>query len=209
MLAGWERFVADYRLVSESDMFPLFSQPDPAQVDEFNAVLRDHGDAAYRMACQLTGGKEAEARDLVQEAFVRIWRNWKTHRPDSINGWMRTVLHNLYMDVLRRQARRPSVSLDPGDGAEFSLSDILPDPHPSLETLYHHHELQKTVAEALSQLDVEFRIPVVLCDMEGMSYEEIAQIVSCPVGTVRSRIHRGRSRLRQLLRSLEPLEARP
>jgi RNA polymerase sigma-70 factor, ECF subfamily len=190
-------------------MLSFFSQPDHEQTREFDDVLKTHGDTAYRMALQLTGGRESEAADLVQEAFVRIWRNWKTHRPDSIKGWLRTVLHNLYMDVLRKRARHPSVSLEPGDGAEFSLADVLPDRRPSPEHLYQQQEIRIEVRQALARLDVEFRVPVVLCDIEGLSYEEIAQIVNCPVGTVRSRIHRGRSQLRRLLRPLETLEVQP
>jgi RNA polymerase sigma-70 factor (ECF subfamily) len=170
-----------------------------SKADEFSELLRCYGDMAYRMACQITCGRESEARDLVQDGFIKIWRYWQIQRPTSFKGWMYRLLHNLYMDVLRRKARRPTVSLDgqTDDGTpwEKQLSNHEPDLSSDLE----RQELRMDVTQALYQLDLEFRLPVILCDMEGLSYDEIAQVMSCPVGTVRSRIHRGRVQLRALL----------
>jgi len=171
---------------------------------EFNDLLRCYGDMAYRMAFQLTGGRESEARDLVQEVFIKIWRHWAEPRPASMKGWMYRVLHNLYMDALRRHPQSRSVSLNAETGAE-RWEDILPDPHGSVERSAEQNELHTQVAKALAQLEPDFRIPVILCDMEGLGYDDISRIVGCPVGTVRSRIHRGRLQLRRLLH-IEPKE---
>jgi len=175
-------------------------EPKPqTKADEFSELLRCYGDMAYRMACQITGGREPEARDLVQDGFIKIWRYWRFHRPASFKGWMYRILHNLYMDALRRNARRPTVSLDGHADEGTPWEERLSDNTPGLPEGAERRELQQDVTRALERLDLEFRMPVVLCDMEGLSYDEIAQVMSCPVGTVRSRIHRGRMQLRALL----------
>jgi RNA polymerase sigma factor (sigma-70 family) len=179
------------------------------KTDDFSDLLRRYGSMAYRMAFQLTGGNEADAGDLVQEAFIKIWRVWETHKPTSVEGWMHRVLHNLYIDSLRRNARRRSVSLDAGGEEEFAGEKSLADASPTQDQLIEQRELQKEVGRALARLEVEFRIPIMLCDMEGLGYDEIARIVACPVGTVRSRIHRGREQLRRILQPLDYLEVKP
>lgn len=168
--------------------------------DEFTELLRCYGDLAYRMSLQLTGGRQDEAEDLVQEGFIKIWRFWQFQKPRSFKGWMYRVLHNLYMDRLRRKYRKSEVSLDAGDAEgenplEAHVADTAMTPHEGLE----QQERQTLVQKALSELELDLRVPVVLCDMEGLSYEEIAKIVSCPVGTIRSRIHRGRQKLKAAL----------
>ncbi len=185
---------------------------DMTKTEEFTELLRTHGDTAWRMALHLTKGNESDARDLVQEGFVRIWRYWGFQKPDHFKSWMYRILHNLFLDECRRRKRRHQVSLDePMGGDEDALSwedrlkETQPDPEQSSET----QEKQRLVRQALQRLPTEFRIPVALCDMEGLSYDEIARIVSCPVGTVRSRIHRGRVQLRAALGHLnDPEEKR-
>jgi len=172
--------------------------------DEFSEILRLYGDMAYRMACHLTRGDEAIARDLVQDAFVKIWKNWDWQRPQSFKGWMYRILHNLYMDFLRKKAREKNVSYDsPGLTEEQDFQNAYPETGPHLLERLEHDEMKKELHQALENLPEDFRLPIVLCDMEGLSYEEIAQIVSCPVGTVRSRIHRGRRSLRLALIHLD------
>lgn len=172
------------------------------KTDEFSELLRTYGDMAYRMALHLTHGREDEARDLVQDAFIRIWRYWSFQKPDHFKSWMYRILHNLYLDSRRRCARRPTVSLDEPSpfGGESAWEDRLAEPQAQPTQVADQHELQREVAAALARLPDEFRIPVMLCDMEGLAYDEIARIVSCPVGTVRSRIHRGRLQLRATLK---------
>src|ERR1035437_1442527 len=169
--------------------------------DEFSEVLRLYGDMSYRMACHLTRGDETLARDLVQDAFVKIWKNWEWQRPHSFKGWMYRILHTLYMDHLRRQTREATSSYDaPALSEDETLKDLLPETGPDVFDILEKDELRQTLSRALKTLPDDFRLPIVLCDMEGLSYEEIARIVSCPVGTVRSRIHRGRLLLRGALR---------
>jgi RNA polymerase sigma-70 factor (ECF subfamily) len=168
--------------------------------DEFTEILRLYGDMAYRMACHLTRGDEPVARDLVQDAFVKIWKIWDWQRPDSFKGWMYRILHNLYMDYLRKKGREKNVSYDsPHADDDADFANAYPDTGPHVLDQLEQQEMQKCLHHALDNLSEDFRIPIVLCDMEGLSYEEIARIVSCPIGTVRSRIHRGRRDLRRAL----------
>jgi RNA polymerase sigma-70 factor (ECF subfamily) len=168
--------------------------------EEFSDVLRCHGDMAYRMACHLSKGNEQLARDLVQDAFIKIWKNWEWQRPESFKGWLYRILHNLYIDHLRRQVREASDSYDvPGLSDDGTLKDVLPEMGPQTLELLENEELKRALRQALDELHEDFRIPIILCDMEGLAYDEIAQIVSRPVGTVRSRIHRGRLQLRARL----------
>ncbi len=176
------------------------------QATDFTEILERYGDLAYRMAYRLTGGRESEARDLVQDGFLKIWGQWKIERPASFQGWMYRLLHNLYIDSLRRSARRPAVSLDRENGSGESMHEALAAREPSVEERLEQEELKANVAAALAQLDPEFRLPVVLCDMEYLSYDEISRILAVPVGTVRSRIHRARLELRRLLAPTQSLE---
>ena len=175
------------------------------KTEEFNELLRTYGDMAYRMALHLTHGREDLARDLVQDAFIRIWRYWSFQKPDHFKSWMYRILHNLYLDSRRRDLRRPTVSLDEPSpmGEDLLWEDRFPEPQAQPAQVSETHELQTHVVKALRQLPDEFRIPVVLCDMEGLTYDDIARVVSCPVGTVRSRIHRGRQQLRLSLGHLK------
>jgi RNA polymerase sigma factor (sigma-70 family) len=168
--------------------------------EEFSEILRCYGDIAYRMACHLTQGNEALSRDLVQDAFVKIWKSGDLQNLDSFKGWMYRILHNLYIDHLRRQSRNATFSYDaPAAADDSDLKESLPHAGPTILENLEKEELNRRLRQALDGLPDEFRIPVVLCDMEGLSYEEIARIVACPVGTVRSRIHRGRCELRRTL----------
>src|SRR2546430_483234 len=100
---------------------------------EFKELVRTHRSVAYRMAYQLTGGRDAEANDLVQEVFLRIWRGWDFHRPYSVRGWIYRVIRNLHLDAVRRRTRYPAVSLEASNGHDLRWEDALADTHASLD----------------------------------------------------------------------------
>ncbi|MEA2703369.1 MAG: hypothetical protein QOD63_1314 [Actinomycetota bacterium] len=143
------------------------------------------------MAYRLTGN-DADAQDLVQEVLLRVRRGLETYRPGSLEGWLSRITTNAFLDEVRRRRRRPTVALpdDPdrvllgAEDADAALASIrLPD----------------DVQDAVRALPDDFRAAVVLCDVVGLTYEEIADQLGIPVGTVRSRIHRGRAALRGVL----------
>jgi RNA polymerase sigma-70 factor (ECF subfamily) len=154
-------------------------------------VARSHGRFLYTVAYRLTGNHE-DAQDLVQEVMLRVQRGLATYRPGSMEGWLSRIATNAFLDDVRRRRRRPVEALpdDPdrtvpaARGADEALAaSSLPD----------------DVQAALAGLPPDYRAAVVLCDVVGLPYHEIAEMLDVPVGTVRSRIHRGRALLREVL----------
>lgn len=165
--------------------------PPRARTPTWEEVARDHGDFIHTVAYRLTGNPD-DAADLVQDVLVRVRRGLRTYRPGSMRGWLSRITTNAFLDEVRRRTRRPSVAL-PEDP-----DHVLP-PAPSAESVAASEGLSDDVQAALSALPEEFRVPVVLADVVGLSYAEIADHLGVPVGTVRSRLHRGRLALREVL----------
>ncbi len=155
-------------------------------------VARVYGRKIYNFAYRLTGNPD-DAHDLVQEVLLRVRRGLATYQPGSFEGWLWRITRNAFLDDVRRQKRRPTAPLpDEVDRWERASSD-------SADAEYARISLGDDIQKALLELPVDFREAVVLCDVVGLSYEEIAQAVAVPIGTVRSRIHRGRKMLKELL----------
>lgn len=142
------------------------------------------------MAYRLTGN-HADAQDLVQEVLLRARKGLEAYRPGSMEAWLSRIATNAFLDDVRRRRRRPTESY--GD----KVAEI-PSPH-DVESEIAEGSLSDDLQQALLRLPEEFRLAVVLCDVVGLTYEEIAEELGVPVGTVRSRIHRGRTALRKAL----------
>lgn len=160
-------------------------------VPTWEDVARGHGRFLYTVAYRLTGNHD-DAQDLVQEVLVRVQRGLATYRPGSLEGWLSRIATNAFLDDVRRRKRRPAESIP-------EELDRVATPSPGADEQLATEALPEHVQEALRGLPDDYRSAVVLCDVVGMSYEEIAESLGVPVGTVRSRIHRGRSRLREVL----------
>ena len=155
-------------------------------------VARVYGRKIYNFAYRLTGNGD-DAADLVQEVLLRVRRGLASYQPGSFEGWLWRITRNAFLDEVRRRNRRPVAPIpDEVDRWELASS-------PSADIEYARISIGDDVQKALLELPVEFREAVVLCDVVGLSYEEIARAVAVPVGTVRSRIHRGRRLLRESL----------
>jgi len=159
------------------------------RVPTWEEVARDHGRFLYNVAYRLAGN-DADAQDLVQETLLRVRRGLESYQPGSMPAWLSRIVTNVFLDEVRRRRRRPTDPL--GDDADRVLPST-----PAADDL--GEDLSDEVQRALSSLPDEFRTAVVLCDVVGMSYDEIAAAQAVPVGTVRSRIHRGRRMLRAAL----------
>ncbi|MDD7937772.1 RNA polymerase sigma factor SigE [Actinomycetospora lutea] len=156
-------------------------------------VVRQHADRVYRLAYRLTGDAH-DAEDLTQETFIRVFRSLAGYKPGTFEGWLHRITTNLFLDMVRRRARLRMEGL-PED------TDRLPGGGPDPEQVWSEAHLDPDLQAALDALAPEFRAAVVLCDVEGLSYEEIAATLGVKLGTVRSRIHRGRQALRAALES--------
>ena len=154
-------------------------------------VAETHGRFIYSLAYRLAGNHH-DAQDLVQEVLLRVRRGLINYKPGNFEGWLSRITTNAFLDRVRKQKRRPTQALpdDPDRVLEGS---------PGADIEMTQHDLPDHLQELLAQLQPEYRAPVVLKDVMGYSYEDIAQHLDIPIGTVRSRIHRGRSRLRKAL----------
>lgn len=163
----------------------------PAPVD-WEEVARVYGRKIYNFAYRLTGNPD-DASDLVQEVLLRVRRGLPDYQPGSFEGWLWRITRNAFLDEVRRRNRRPSQS--PPEELDRSELGSSPPPDEVLDSIRLGEDIQK----ALADLPYEFREAVVMCDVVGLSYEEIAAATGSPIGTVRSRIHRGRKLLRERL----------
>jgi RNA polymerase sigma-70 factor (ECF subfamily) len=165
-------------------------------------VVQEHSPRVYRLAYRLTGNRH-DAEDLTQEVFVRVFRSLSSYTPGTFEGWLHRITTNLFLDQVRRKQRIRFDALPDDAGDRLAGSD------PGPERAWEHNNLDHDVQAALDTLPPEFRAAVVLCDIEGLSYEEIAATLDVKLGTVRSRIHRGRAALRQALAHRRPDLAGP
>jgi RNA polymerase sigma factor (sigma-70 family) len=160
-------------------------------------LVRQHSSRVYRLAYRLTGNQH-DAEDLTQEVFVRVFRSLPSYTPGTFEGWLHRITTNLFLDMARRRQRIRFEGL--GDQAVGLLRDDEPTPAQAFDARH----LDTDVQQALEALAPEYRAAVVLCDIEGLSYEEIAATLGVKLGTVRSRIHRGRAQLRAALDHRRP-----
>ena len=168
-----------------------------ADLLSWDGIVSDHSARVYRLAYRLTGNPH-DAEDLTQEVFVRVFRSLHTYTPGSMEGWLHRITTNLFLDQARRKQRIRFDALT--DEAAGRLSSALPTP----DAAQMDRMFDADVEVALASLAPDFRAAVVLCDVEGLTYEEIADVLGLKLGTVRSRIHRGRAQLRTALAHRAP-----
>ncbi|MFC6146374.1 RNA polymerase sigma factor SigE [Corynebacterium nasicanis] len=154
-------------------------------------LVAEHADSVYRLAFRLSGNPH-DAEDLTQETFMRVFRSLRHYQPGTFEGWLHRITTNLFLDMVRHRNKIRMEAL-PEDYERVPGTDMTP------EQAYSVANLDPALQDALDQLGPDFRVAVVLCDVVGMSYDEIADTLGVKMGTVRSRIHRGRTQLRASL----------
>ncbi len=157
-------------------------------IPTWEQVASEYGRVIYNFAYRLTGNPD-DASDLAQEVLLRVRRGLRTYRPGSFEGWLWRITRNAFLDDVRKRQRRPTTELPDEDRSALAAA-------PTPDEVLAETRLSEEVQQALLQLPYEFREAVVMCDVVGLTYQEIAEAVDVPVGTVRSRIHRGRLMLR-------------
>ena len=169
----------------------------PEQTAFLERAVEQYGKATYNFAFRLTRN-DADARDLTQEAFIRVYRAWRSFKPGtSFLSWIYRIVTNLHRDELRRRKGRYLEEI-PDDNEPQAFSGERPLAIEPIEE-YVEGKLSEPVSRALEALSPDQRRIVVLADIEECSYQEIADIVGCSIGTVRSRLHRARGQLRKLV----------
>jgi RNA polymerase sigma-70 factor (ECF subfamily) len=177
-------------------------------VASFNTLVRLYEGRVYNVCYRMLGDADSAA-DAAQDAFLSAFRNLRSFRGGSFRSWMLRIATNTCYDVLRARKRRPSTSLDIDTDDESDHSPLqIADAGESPDDFALRRELAAAIQESLGMLPEEQRVVVILSDIEGLAYEEIAQITNANLGTVKSRLSRGRARLREVLKAGELLPAR-
>jgi RNA polymerase sigma-70 factor (ECF subfamily) len=166
---------------------------------EFQKEAVPHMDILFNYALRMTGNRD-DANDLLQETFLKAYRFWdKYEKGTNIRAWLFRIMKNSYINRYRKETKEPdTVDYDKIQNYYSTIRDDSADPNDLQEKIFGGL-LEDDVAYALESLPEDFRTVVILCDIEGLTYEEIAEFVDCPIGTVRSRLHRGRKMLRTKL----------
>ena len=180
------------------DDIELIRASQNGDLDSSNELVGRYQRMAYNVAYRMLGDTQA-AEDATQEAFFSAWRNIGRFRGGSFKAWVLQITANASRDQLRRLKRRPVVPLESLPYDPPSVSTESPEDYAVRKEMAEH------VQRGLTTLSHEQRIAVILCDMQGLSYEEVAEAMGCSLGTVKSRISRGRCQLRDYFVKMELL----
>ena len=184
----------------------LIHDAQAGNLDAFNALVLHYQDSVFNTALRILGDEDL-ASDATQEAFLSAFRSITSFRGGSFKAWLMRTVTNACYDELRRQKRRPSVPLEPEseDGEEIDSPRWLADPNMSPEQKAEADEVEHAIQHCLNNLPLEFKTVVVMADIQGMDYSEVAIAVHVPLGTIKSRLARARLRLRECLRGFSEL----
>ncbi len=191
-----------YSQKSDRDLVLACQKRDPAAFEE---LVKRHQRTVFALLYQLAPDW-SDTSDLAQEVFIRVWRSINNLRnPSSFRGWLTQIVTNLFYDELRRRPRRvPTISMDEGldpdaEAGESNVTRDIPDNSALPDENVLNRELSDVIREAMAKLPEQFRTAIVLREVEGLSYEEIAILTKTEMGTVKSRIARARTKLQELL----------
>jgi RNA polymerase sigma-70 factor, ECF subfamily len=188
------------------DEIALVQSAQNGNLDSFNSLVLHYQDRVFNTALRILGDEDL-AQDASQEAFISAFRSISSFRGGSFKAWLLRTVTNACYDELRRQKRRPTTPLEPetNDGEEMDSPRWLADPNMTPAEQSEADELEHAVQHCLDTLPTEFRTVVVLADIQGMDYSEVAIASHVPLGTIKSRLARARLRLRECLRGFEEL----
>jgi RNA polymerase sigma factor (sigma-70 family) len=184
----------------------LISAAKAGDLNAFNSLVQTYQDMLFNQAYRVMGEPEYAA-DATQEAFISAFKKLRSYRGGSFRAWLLRIVTNACYDELRRRQRRPTTSLEPMDdgGDEIESPQWLADPGETPEDSLERAELSSAIQHCLNDLPSDFRSVVVLVDVQGLDYAEAAQAIGKPVGTIKSRLARARTRLRDCLRGFGEL----
>jgi RNA polymerase sigma-70 factor (ECF subfamily) len=191
------------RGIEPGGVFPVekpVSFHNPIGLSDFNQLVLEYQDRVYQQAYRLLGDHQS-ADDATQESFIIAFRKFHTYRGGSLAGWLLRIVTNLCIDEIRRRKRSRVISLEPIDdnGEEIESPGWIADPGELPEEAAERFELREKIQSVINKLAPDYRTALVLVDIQGLDYAEAAGVLGCPVGTVKSRLARARSRLRAYL----------
>ena len=182
------------------DEVALIEAARQGDLNAFNRLVLEYQDMLYNQAYRMVGEPQG-AEDATQEAFISAFRKLDTFRGGSFKAWLLRIVTNACYDELRRQKRRPTVALTPtkDDDEEIESPQWMVDEGELPEEAAERAELARALQSCLEELPPEFRAAVVLVDLQGLDYAEASEAMGKPLGTIKSRLARARSRLRDCL----------
>jgi RNA polymerase sigma-70 factor, ECF subfamily len=189
------------------DEISLVNSALKGELDAFNRLVLAYQDMAFNVAFRILGDEDLAA-DATQNAFLSAYKNLRTFRGGSFKAWVMRMVTNSCYDELRRKQRHPVVSLEPSendDTDEMDANDWLASDDPSPETTLEQAEVEHALEHCLDKLAFDFRVVVVLVDVQGMDYEQVSRNLGKPLGTIKSRLARARLHMRDCLAQFEEL----
>ena len=195
-----------------SDKIPIMNEQALIQdaqggnLDAFNTLVLHYQDSVFNTALRILGDED-QAADAAQDAFISAFKSIASYRGGSFKAWLMRTVTNACYDELRRQKRRPTTPLEPDteDGEEMDSPRWLADPNMTPDQVAEADELEHAIQHCLNNLPLEFKTVVVMADIQGMDYTEVASSVRAPLGPIKSRLARARLRLRECLAGFEEL----
>jgi RNA polymerase sigma-70 factor (ECF subfamily) len=184
---------------SPEDEQAIIRRAQRGDLDAFNALVAAYQDSAYTLAYRIMGEAHSAA-DAAQEAFITAYRRLNTYRGGSFRAWVMRITTNQCYDELRRRQRRPAISVE-----DLGDEPALPDDANTPEEVVQQRELQRAIQDCINALNPDQRVVLVLCDVEGLDYQAIADSVGAQVGTVKSRLSRARAAVRDCLQGAREL----
>jgi len=184
----------------------LIQDAQKGSLDAFNTLILHYQDSVYNTALRILGDED-QAADAAQEAFISAFKSITSFRGGSFKAWLMRTVTNACYDELRRQKRRPTTPLEPDteDGEEMESPRWLADPGMTPAQKSEADELEHAIQHCLNNLPLEFKTVVIMADIQGMDYTEVATSVRVPLGTIKSRLARARLRLRECLQGFAEL----
>jgi RNA polymerase sigma-70 factor (ECF subfamily) len=184
----------------------LIQDAQNGSLEAFNTLILHYQDAVFNAALRILGDED-QAADAAQEAFISAFKNISAFRGGSFKAWLMRTVTNACYDELRRQKRRPTTPLEPDtdDGEEMDSPRWLADSSMTPSEKMEADEIEHAIQHCLDSLPLQFKTVVVMADLQGMDYSEVARAIRVPLGTIKSRLARARLRLRECLQGFAEL----
>jgi RNA polymerase sigma-70 factor (ECF subfamily) len=184
----------------------LIQDAQNGSLEAFNTLILHYQDAVFNAALRILGDED-QAADATQEAFISAFKNISAFRGGSFKAWLMRTVTNACYDELRRQKRRPTTPLEPDtdDGEEMDSPCWLADSSMTPSEKMEADEIEHAIQHCLDSLPLQFKTVVVMADLQGMDYSEVARAIRVPLGTIKSRLARARLRLRECLQGFAEL----
>jgi RNA polymerase sigma-70 factor (ECF subfamily) len=184
----------------------LIHDAQQGSLDAFNTLVLHYQDSVFNAALRILGDEDQSA-DAAQDAFISAFKNITSFRGGSFKAWLMRTVTNACYDELRRRKRRPTTALEPDtdDGEEMDSPKWLADPALTPDQQMEADEVEHAIQHCLDNLPLEFKTVVVMADIQGMDYTEVASAIRVPLGTIKSRLARARMRLRECLQGFAEL----